>query len=128
MVRIVKITAENFKDLADRIEPCFKYLNGRFSVYDVFCKIRSGEFFVAESDKSVMLLTFCDYPSKRALVVFMAAGDVISTLETWNSFLDQTAKENSCDCIELVGRKGWVKALRGVGYHELAVLVEKDLR
>jgi len=71
------------------------------------------------------------YPLKKLLnISFCGSNDegiwlkhrdiIISTLETW-------AHEAGCDGIEVVGRAGWAKSLKPLGFKKTYTTMEKDI-
>ena len=41
--------------------------------------------------------------------------------------MQEFAEDNNCDVIRIVGRRGWVKALKPYGYHSQHVVLEKEV-
>lgn len=68
----------------------------------------------------------CDYPQMRVMRWVLAGG---SNMESWLTLLTEKvenwAKKNKCQRLEIVGRKGWTKVLRD--YEPQAVYFVKEL-
>jgi hypothetical protein len=67
-----------------------------------------------------------NYPRSRSVLVHLIGGNLESILEA-NGALDQFAKAMKAKHIEIIGRKGWTKVLRGRGYREAAVHLVKEV-
>ena len=69
----------------------------------------------------------CDYPQMRTMRWVLAGGN---NLEEWLSPLTEKvenwAKRNKCQRLEIVGRKGWTKVLRD--YNPQAVYFVKEIK
>lgn len=61
---------------------------------------------------SVIVTEIIQYPQKRVLNVFLAAGELGPILDAVPD-LEAFAKDMKCDWIELTGRRGWLRKLNG---------------
>lgn len=67
-----------------------------------------------------------DYDDVRLLQVKMLAGDLFKYwIDDMHETLEAFAKENGCQGMELIGRRGWIKKLERFGWTEAFVTVEK---
>lgn len=78
--------------------------------------------------KSVIVTEIINYPSRKRLNIVLIGGHEI---EDWESIAESTlcefAKENMCDSLQIIGRRGWVKRMAKYGYKEYATVVIKDI-
>jgi hypothetical protein len=80
------------------------------------------------SNRIVTAYTTCfiDYPNHRACRIVTLGG---SQLAEWYqhsiTFVEQWAEEEECNFMEVYGRRGWAKVMKG--YEEKCVLLRKTL-
>tara|TARA_R110002167_G_scaffold50981_4_gene147936 strand:- start:542 stop:1012 length:471 start_codon:yes stop_codon:yes gene_type:complete len=76
--------------------------------------------------EAAIVTEIIDYPRLRSCRYFLAGG---TNMKSWfnpiKEQIEQWAKLNKCQRIELVGRKGWVKWLRD--YKQKHIILMKDL-
>lgn len=67
-----------------------------------------------------------EYDEVKLLQVRMLAGDFFSEwIDEMHETLERFARENDCDGLELIGRRGWVRKLERFNWREAFVTVEK---
>ena len=110
---------------------------GRYEIFDVKKDIYSGVqhlwVLFRDDDEMIAAVTtmFSFYPQKKALVIaFCGSNDetgwvkykdlIVNTLEDF-------ARENECNSLELSGRPGWVRALKSLGFEQAFVTLEKEV-
>ena len=76
--------------------------------------------------EAAIVTEIIDYPRLRSCRYFLAGG---TNMKSWfnpiKEQIEQWAKLNKCQRIELVGRKGWVKWLKD--YKQKHIILMKDL-
>ena len=76
--------------------------------------------------EAAIVTEIIDYPRLRSCRYFLAGG---TNMKSWfnpiKEQVEQWAKLNKCQRIELVGRKGWVKWLRD--YKQKHIILMKEL-
>lgn len=77
--------------------------------------------------KGAVVTQIIDYPEKRACRYVLVAGwdshqwlDLSSVIEVW-------AKERGAEMMEFVGRPGWLRTVKKLGWSSTMRLYEKDL-
>ena len=78
---------------------------------------------------------FTDYPDRRLLTIsFFGSREDSSSRPIWFndreliiSTLSRWAKLNGCDGIEIIGRRGWVKALEPLGFRVSSTVMEAEV-
>ncbi len=67
-----------------------------------------------------------NYPHSRAVRVLLAGGKLEALVEA-DSGLEKFAKLVGADAIEIIGRRGWTRALAHRGYREAAVHLVREV-
>jgi len=107
-----------------------KALDGSYSSYDILEYIKQNrmQLWISWNDgiEASFVTEVCDYPQMRVMRWVLAGG---SNMESWldlvASKVEDWAKRNNCQRLEIVGRKGWTKVLRD--YKPQAVYFVKEL-
>lgn len=107
-----------------------KALDGSYSSYDILTYIKENrmQLWISWNDgiEASFVTEVCDYPQMRVMRWVLAGG---SNMESWLTLLTEKvenwAKKNKCQRLEIVGRKGWTKVLRD--YEPQAVYFVKEL-
>ena len=71
--------------------------------------------------------TIFDYPSGRRLVIGHCAGD---GMDGWLHLIDTLidfAKTHNCIGVEIIGRRGWIRALANKGAKEISAIIGFDI-
>ena len=88
----------------------------------------SFQLFISWEDKveSAVITEVIQYPQKKVCRYFLAGGSNINNwLEPIQQEIEKFAKYNQCDAIEVAGRKGWLRKLKG--YEQKIYLMSKKL-
>jgi hypothetical protein len=105
---------------------------GRYNLGDVYDKIVNeiAQLWVAMEENEIVAAFMTEitvYGQKKMLTVHFAGGSkMIEWLPEMDSIFRRWALDNDCSGVELTGRKGWVKALEGLGWKPSFVIVEKS--
>lgn len=137
-MNIALVPLENVADVWDRVEPllakAMKIANDRYRTIDLLDQILRGEQFLwiafdeEKEIKAAITTRLIDYPGKRVLSLQFCGGDDMEQwLSEFHDTLEKFARAEHCEAMELVGRKGWVRALEDKGWSSSLVLVEKEL-
>lgn len=113
----------------DLLASGLRYSHGRINIEDLRALIDEGQVYLWVAIKGGQIicaaaLEFVQYPQKRACRLISVAGGTRNEWLHHRLSIDQWARDNDCDTIELVGRPGWRKVLPDWKY---SVLLEKDL-
>jgi hypothetical protein len=68
-----------------------------------------------------------NYPQKKACRYVTLGGDVHGDFDVITKIIERWAKSNGCERMEIIGRKGWTKSLKKLGYAEAYSYVTKDM-
>lgn len=105
-------------------------LDNTYDIIDIEKGLQENRFqlFISWNNKveSAVVTEIAVYPRAKVLRYFLAGGTNLDNwLEKIQQVIEKFAKNNNCTQVEVAGRKGWVKKLKG--YKEKAVLLSKDL-
>jgi hypothetical protein len=107
-----------------------KALDGTYDIIDVERGLQENRFqlFISWNNgvESAVITEVAEYPKAKILRYVLAGGTNLDNwLEEMQEVIERFAKRNNCTQLEVAGRKGWVKKLKG--YEEKAILLSKDL-
>jgi len=94
------------------------YDDNRFNVEDLYARVmdESMQLWVAYDEFSLHAAAVTEiivFPNARVLRCAYAGGDNIEGALWFDQVLEQGAHEKQCSCIEIIGRRGWLKLLDG---------------
>ena len=76
--------------------------------------------------ESAVITEIAEYPQKKICRYFLAGGNNMDNwLEPIQKAIEQFARDNQCNAIEVAGRKGWLRKLKG--YKQKIFLMSKEL-
>lgn len=108
------------------LEMALARAGGTHTYEDVLQSISAGDMFFWPASKSCMVTEIVQYPRKRALHVFLAAGD-LAEIKDMEASLIAFAQSLKCSALSMSGRKGWTKALRDMNWQEAHITLVKEL-
>jgi hypothetical protein len=129
---ITQVPVEDLEFIWSQVKPQIeKALDGSYSSYDILEYIKQNrmQLWISWNDgiEASFVTEVCDYPQLRVMRWVLAGG---SNMESWldlvTSKVEDWAKRNNCQRLEIVGRKGWTKVLRD--YKPQAVYFVKELK
>ena len=103
---------DNWEAIAEILEPT---TDNRCTLQNVYDNLMNGEWSllsINDNDKPVVLATvsYIYYPNSTSLNIILLAGGA----DNWSTLmvqLEEIARSNGCDEIEITGRKGWQRVL-----------------
>jgi hypothetical protein len=82
--------------------------------------------------KTVTMVVFTQIinfgPAKALQVVFCFGGDLEEALPLLDATLERFAFVSGCSSIEVIGRKGWFRTLRPLGFHLDKVIMRRNVK
>ena len=99
------------------IADALAYAEGTHTVDDIVKMIVSGRLSWWPLENSFLITEIVLYPQTRHLNVFLAGGD-LAEIKAQHDNLIEAARLAGCSAVTLSGRRGWVKALRDIGWAE----------
>lgn len=94
------------------IEAALTYSGGSHTLDDVLRVVAEGNAQFWFADDAGLVTEIIDYPQRRTLRFWLAGGD-LETLQKMEHDAIEWSKTWGCKACEIVGRRGWVKALEG---------------
>ena len=98
-----------------------------YNVDDVLKEVREGRAYLWLGNSSIAVTTVIETPNGRRCNIWVAAGDMKELFENIWPSVEGSARELGCKSISLTGRRGWVRAMKGFGFKEVATVVAKEL-
>lgn len=106
------------------VDDALSYGNGEYWAEDILAACSSGDMQLWATDKSFAVTTLIVYPRRVTCLIALAGGD-LDDLRQSLPLVEEWARHQGCDGIEVMGRKGWLKALPD--YQQAQVHLRKDL-
>ena len=129
---ITQVPREDINYVWQQVEPLIiRALDDSYTARDVLDGIIRNKFqlFISwENDKveSAVVTEVADYPRKRILRYVLAGGDNLDNwLEPIQNKIEEFATNNYCQAIEVAGRKGWLRKLKG--FEQKIYIMSKQL-
>ena len=129
---ITQVPREDINYVWQQVEPLvIRALDDSYTARDVLDGIIRNKFqlFISwENDKveSAVVTEVADYPRKRILRYVLAGGNNLENwLEPIQEKIEEFATNNYCQAIEVAGRKGWLRKLKG--FEQKIYIMSKEL-
>ena len=128
---ILKVPPEDLHIIWNEVEPLIKKaLDDTYTARDILDGLVKNSFqlFISWEDKveCAVVTEVAQYPQKKVCRYFLAGGNNIDNwLEPIQQEIEKFAKHNQCQAVEVAGRKGWSKKLKG--YEQKIYLFSKEL-
>jgi hypothetical protein len=132
-VKITGVATEDldtvFPDAAPLLE---KALSNTLSLQDTKQALLRGEMqlWIAYEDKIItaFITEIVDYPQRKVVRIILCGGDKLdSWVKDFLNLVEAWGKGCGAKSMEIVGRRGWVRALKKYGYNETNTVIEKEL-
>lgn len=109
----------------ERLNEAIAYNQGEWDFEDMIQMLESGQmlFWKIPDCETLAVTEFVKYPKKTRLRVVLLVGEFNETVV---EFYDKLVEKMGLDGIEVIGRKGWVRALKPYGYKEASTVLVKD--
>lgn len=118
--------AAKFDSVAHLLQPAIDRGLDVLALDDYRDKVLTGDMQLWVDEGYAAVTEVLNYPRSRVVLVHLAGGKLDSLLEA-DGELDKFARIVGATGIEIIGRKGWVRALRDRGYREAAVHLFKEV-
>jgi len=129
---IVKVPPEDLYTIWEDVEKLIKEaLDDCYKPQDILSGLMENKFqlFISWNNfkvESAIITEVAQYPRKKILRYFLAGGKNLDNwLEPIQQEIEKFAKLNNCQAIEVAGRKGWARKLKG--YEQKIYLFNKEL-
>tara|TARA_R110002020_G_scaffold463921_1_gene684239 strand:- start:1734 stop:2123 length:390 start_codon:yes stop_codon:yes gene_type:complete len=128
---IIQVPKEDIHFIWNEVEPLIKKaLDDCYTTDDILKGLIFDKFqlFISWENKveSAVVTEIAQYPQKKVCRYFLAGGSNMNNwLEPIQETIEKFAKHNNCNSIEVAGRKGWARKLKG--YEQKIYLFSKEL-
>ena len=128
---ILKVPEKDIHIIWNEVEPLIKKaLDDCYTADDILKGLINNSFqlFISWNDKveSAVVTEVAQYPQKKICRYFLAGGNNMNNwLEPIQTEIEKFAKLNNCQAIEVAGRKGWARKLKG--YEQKIYLFNKEI-
>jgi len=107
-----------------------KALDDTYNIDDVYTNLQKDLFQLWISWQGgvecAVVTEMAQYPQKKILRYFLAGGKNLGQwLTEIQERIEKFAKRNGCDAVEVAGRKGWIKKLKG--YSSPVFIIRKEI-
>lgn len=94
---------------------------------DIAEGIKTGRFQYWGDDDCCLVTEIVEYPRKRVLHLFIAAGKLDKLLDEYLPQVKAFARENGCSSLTSVSRKGFLKRFPAYGFKPKCITFEYEL-
>ena len=107
-----------WNDVKNWIQNATDQSNGRHTIVSTYRLLKEEKmtmFLICKKEiiKAAYVVTKVIYPNKNMLcILFCGGSEIIKNLNKIEDFFIQYARDNNCMGLEIIGRKGWVKAFK----------------
>lgn len=120
-----------FAEAWDRSKPflasALEASGGEYTVDDVLSEIEQDHAIFYPTKLGAIIFRIICYPRKRMLRIWLAGGDMASSIDAMLEAAAFHAEQHECDGIEVVGRRGWERVLKPHGFEHKRVMLLKEL-
>lgn len=106
------------------LEAALYYSNGTHTIDDVLETVQRGDAQFWHYPDAAVVTELMDYPQKRVLRYWLAGGN-LKTLLKAESSIRYWSQLWGCVGIEIIGRKGWHRVLKG--FKQTGIILAKDM-
>lgn len=101
-----------------------------WTVEQVLDGVERGDFHLFQNDKAVAVMEFITSPRHKVGHVWAVGGEKNASLDAYLELvpiMEAFSISNGCDIAGGTGRRGWVRAMQGMGYTPSIPAIEKEL-
>jgi len=130
--RLYGVAPDAVEGLWEQVAPILvkslKYADSKYSLESIRHALIRRDMqlwmYVRDGIKACGVTQVVKYPEKKVCVFMFAVGEVLSEWIQFDSLIEEWARDNQCDAIEIYGRPGWEKVL---GWERIHVVIRKNL-
>ena len=119
-------TAEDMEPYRALLERALAHSQGTHLWEDIVEAVEEKDMFFWPGKRSAAITEVLDFPRKRCMHIFLAAGDMEELKQMEPCFVE-FAKHFECDFVSLSGRAGWQRSLKDMGYKDAHVSLFKRI-
>ena len=129
---VTRVPSEDVEFIWSQIKPLLKKaLDETYTIDDIYKGLIEDrmQLFISWNDdrvESAVVTEIAQYPQSKVLRYFLAGGvNLENWLERIQKVIEKFAKKENCTHLEVAGRKGWVRKLKG--FRVKAYLLNKEI-
>ncbi len=129
---VTRVPSEDVEFIWSQVKPLLeKALDETYTIGDIYKGLLDDrmQLFISWNDdrvESAVVTEIAQYPQSKVLRYFLAGGTNLDNwLERIQKIIEKFAKQENCTHLEVAGRKGWVKKLKG--FRVKAYLLNKEI-
>ncbi len=129
---VTRVPSEDIEFIWSQIKPLLeKALDETYTIDDIYKGLIDDrmQLFISWNDErveSAVVTEIAQYPQSKVLRYFLAGGvNLENWLERIQKVIEKFAKKENCTHLEVAGRKGWVRKLKG--FRVKAYLLNKEI-
>ena len=129
---VTRVPSEDVEFIWSQIKPLLeKALDETYTIDDIYKGLIEDrmQLFISWNDErveSAVVTEIAQYPQSKVLRYFLAGGvNLDNWLERIQKVIEKFAKKENCTHLEVAGRKGWVRKLKG--FRVKAYLLNKEI-
>jgi hypothetical protein len=130
---VTRVPSEDVEFIWSQVAPLLeKALDETYTIKDILYGLSNErmQLFISWNDnktESAVVTEIAQYPKAKILRYFLAGGTNLDNwLERIQEKIEKFAKQNECTHLEVAGRKGWVRKLKG--YQMKAIILSKEIK
>ena len=130
---VTRVPSEDLEFIWSQVAPLIeKALDETYNIKDILYGLANDrmQLFISWNDnrvESAVVTEIAQYPQAKILRYFLAGGrNLENWLERIQEKIEKFAKQNKCTHLEVAGRKGWVRKLKG--YQMKAIILSKEIK
>ena len=130
---VTQVPKEDLLLIWDQVSPLLeKAIDETYFIKDVLYGISNNhmQLFISWNNnkvESAVVTEIAEYPQAKVLRYFLAGGtNLINWLERIQETIEKFAKKNKCTHLEVAGRKGWERKLKG--FKMKAIILSKEIK
>ena len=107
-----------WEKVKDWVDTAVQQSKGRHTLNTTYSFLKTGQMtmflvYIKEKLCAVYVVQKVIYPAKNVLgILFCGGSEVIKNIKTIEEFFVKYAKQEECSNLEIIGRKGWGKAIK----------------
>lgn len=114
--------------LPELFDKALAYGGGTHTREDIAEGVKSGRYQYWGDDRCCLITELHEFPRRRKLHLFIAAGDLDRLLTVYLPQVKEFARENGCDGITSVSRRGFLRRFPKHGFKPRSVTFELELK
>jgi len=129
---VTRVPSEDVEFIWSQVAPLLeKALDETYSIKDILYGLANDrmQLFISWNNnkvESAVVTEVAQYPQSKVLRYFLAGGNNLDNwLERIQEVIEKFAKKQNCTHLEVAGRKGWVRKLKG--FRVKAYLLNKEI-